>query len=159
MSSFQQRKFAVLFSLVAFWLTAALQAQEDGLSIWVWIIIFIILFGGIALWGYRDQRAAAGRSPEIRAAAQTQAPVGQPDDLTLIEGIGPKIAQSLRAGGITTFHQLADTGETRLREILEKDGIRLFDAETWPEQARLAAAGDYTALKTLQDNLRAGRQV
>jgi predicted flap endonuclease-1-like 5' DNA nuclease len=86
-------------------------------------------------------------------------PERTPDDLTIIEGIGPKIAAILQSAGIRTFDQLAATDVSRIREILDQDGLRLADPGSWGEQARLAAAGDQAGLKALQDRLNAGRQV
>jgi len=84
----------------------------------------------------------------------------KPDDLKRIEGIGPKIADILNAHGILAFSQLAATDVQRLQRILEEAGPRfqLADPESWPEQAKLAAAGDWTALASLQDRLKGGRR-
>jgi large subunit ribosomal protein L20 len=81
------------------------------------------------------------------------------DDLKLIEGIGPKIADILIAAGITTFRALADTSADRVREILAAAGDRykMHDPSSWALQSRLAAEGKMDALKTLQDELNAGR--
>lgn len=83
------------------------------------------------------------------------------DDLTRIEGIGPKISALLQAAGIRTFAQLAHTDVSRLQEILDAAGprFRLADPGTWPEQARLAAEGAWEALQALQDQLKGGRTV
>jgi len=82
-----------------------------------------------------------------------------PDDLEIIEGIGPKIAGLLKVAGITTFAQLAEADLGRLQEILQAAGLRrLADPSTWPEQAKLAAAGDWAALETLQGQLKGGRR-
>jgi len=83
-----------------------------------------------------------------------------PDDLKLIEGIGPKIAGVLAAAGITTFAQLAATDVSRLKQILAQAGLAaLADPATWPQQAALAAAGKLDELKVLQGQLKGGRQV
>ena len=82
-----------------------------------------------------------------------------PDDLKLIEGIGPKISGLLKDAGIVTFGQLAETYVERLQEILDAAEIRIADPSTWPEQARLAAAADMAALQALQDSLKGGRAV
>jgi len=81
------------------------------------------------------------------------------DDLAIVEGIGPKIASLFQAAGINTFAQLAATDVERLRQILREAGIRIADPTTWPEQARLAAAGEWDKLKALQDELKGGRRV
>jgi len=83
-----------------------------------------------------------------------------PDDLTKIEGIGPKIEQVLAAAGITTFAQLAATPVAQLRAILDAAGnrYRITDPTTWPDQAALAAAGDWAAFNELVGKLKAGRR-
>jgi predicted flap endonuclease-1-like 5' DNA nuclease len=82
-----------------------------------------------------------------------------PDDLKIIEGIGPKIEGILHDSGIKTFAELAAASVSQLEKIVRKDaGIRIAFPDTWPEQAKLAAAGDWTALETLQDELKGGRR-
>jgi hypothetical protein len=81
------------------------------------------------------------------------------DDLTRIAGIGPKISNVLRDAGIVSYGQLAMTDVDQLKQILADSGIRLADPGTWPEQARLAAAGDWDALDGLQGQLKGGRLV
>ena len=92
-------------------------------------------------------------------ASQT-APVikTKPDDLTIVEGIGPKIAVVLNTNGITTFAQLAKADPAAMQEMLKKSGGRFNMAkpETWPQQAELAASGNMDALKKLQDELHGG---
>ena len=82
-----------------------------------------------------------------------------PDDLKRIEGIGPKIASLLQDAGITTFAQLAAADVERLREILDAVNLRIANPTTWPEQAALAAAGDWEGLASLQGELKGGRRV
>jgi len=96
---------------------------------------------------------AETRGLEVEAAA--------PDDLLIVEGIGPKISDLLNQNGIYTFAQLAATSSERLRAILDAGGsrFRIADPGTWPMQALLARDGYLDALKTLQGTLRAGRRV
>lgn len=93
-------------------------------------------------------------------AAQAPLP-GAADDLKLIEGIGPKIASVLREAGIDTFARLAATDVDRLEAILQEADprlMRLADPGTWPEQAGLAAVGEWDALTELQGRLKGGRR-
>lgn len=96
--------------------------------------------------------------PEKSKAKKAAKESGQ-DDLVIIEGIGPKIAELLHADGINSFQSLADTSVEHLREILEKAGSRfkMHDPGTWPEQSKLAAEGQMDKLKELQDKLKAGK--
>ena len=66
----------------------------------------------------------------------------------------------LTAAGIVTFGDLAATETSRLAEILEQEpNLRMADPGTWPEQAALAAAGDWDAFKALTDELKGGKRV
>ena len=98
-------------------------------------------------------------APEPEATLETEE-AAEPDDLKRIEGIGPKISSVLQAAGIATFAQLAATDIDRLKQVLMEAGLAaLTNPTTWPEQARLAAAGDWDALEVLQGDLQGGRRV
>jgi predicted flap endonuclease-1-like 5' DNA nuclease len=99
--------------------------------------------------------AAHGDSQAVRAASASGAAA---DDLKLIEGIGPKIADLLHAHGIHTFAQLASTPPNQLEEILKAANLRIADPTTWPEQASLAAAGDWERFNQLVSSLKGGRR-
>ena len=96
----------------------------------------------------------------IIAEATFAAPkaAGKADDLTKIEGIGPKISGLFIAAGITTFAQLAKTPVSTLSDILHKAGSRYasHNPGTWPQQAQLAADGKWDELKALQVALDGG---
>lgn len=82
-----------------------------------------------------------------------------PDDLKIIEGIGPKIESLLNQANILTFKGLSETSSDRIKQILEAAGPRfqMHNTETWPKQAALAAAGKWEELKKWQDELDGGR--
>lgn len=81
------------------------------------------------------------------------------DDLKLIEGVGPKIADLLINAGIVTFADLAATPAEKVSEILSEAGSRFaaHNPATWAEQAELARDGKWDELKELQDKLNGGR--
>jgi predicted flap endonuclease-1-like 5' DNA nuclease len=81
------------------------------------------------------------------------------DNLEIVEGIGPKIAELLKAAGIDTWLALAESTADKIREILDGGGsaFQMHDPSTWPAQARLAENGDLDGLKKLQDELNAGK--
>jgi predicted flap endonuclease-1-like 5' DNA nuclease len=82
----------------------------------------------------------------------------RPDDLTLIEGIGPKIAAALVSAGVTTFARVAEMAPADLEAIVRGAGVRMVGkGESWPVQARLAADGKLAELKALQDKLKGGQ--
>ena len=66
--------------------------------------------------------------------------VAEPDDLTKIAGIGPKMAMALAASGITTFEQLAATALPDIRAAVTAAGMRLApSAPSWADQAKKLA--------------------
>jgi len=85
----------------------------------------------------------------------------EPQDLTKIEGIGPKIAEVLNAAGISNYGQLAGTDKARVKEILSEAGgkFAIHDSSTWSDQAQLAAEGKWEQLQKWQDILDGGKEV
>lgn len=109
------------------------------------------------------QEAVSAEAPAaVEAVRATEAVVTaavEPQDLTLIEGIGPKINQLLHAAGIQTFAQLAETGVEQLKAILEPAGLQFIDPGSWAEQARLVSEGKMEAFEQLTSQLKGGRKV
>lgn len=103
----------------------------------------------------QTSQAAQGTAEEAEAPAAPAAP----DDLIVIEGIGPRTSTIVTAAGITTFAQLADADVAHLRAALADAGIHTVDPSTWPDQARLAADGRWDELKELQGRIKHGRMV
>lgn len=81
------------------------------------------------------------------------------DDLKLIEGVGPKIANLLINAGIVTFADLAATSAEKVSEILSAAGSNFasHNPATWADQASLARDCKWDELKELQDRLNGGR--
>ncbi|MEO7325563.1 MAG: hypothetical protein ABIW82_12105 [Dokdonella sp.] len=77
------------------------------------------------------------------------------DDLTIIEGIGPKTDELLRANGIESFVQVAQLHVDDFLEILERGGpnFRLTNPATWAQQALLAAENRWADLKRAQNGM------
>jgi len=148
--------------LLAIQTTALLQAEEEQNFPWWLVILILAILMIIVIWALA-RNAKATEIPHVEHAHAERAPepvpTAAPDDLKLIEGIGPKISSLLNAAGIMTFAQLASTPVADLQAILDKAGLRLGDPATWPEQAALAAKGDLAGLQTLQDELKGGRRV
>lgn len=82
------------------------------------------------------------------------------DDLEIIEGIGPKIAELLNQAGVHRFYELARMRAEQIQQILDAAGanFKLARPDTWPEQAELAARNRWRALRSLQDALVAGNR-
>ena len=81
------------------------------------------------------------------------------NDLTAVEGIGPKISGLLQADGITTWRELANTKVERIQGVLDAAGKRykLADPSSWPKQAEMAADGRWDDLDEYQDFLQGGK--
>lgn len=75
------------------------------------------------------------------------------NDLTVIEGIGPKIRELFHNFDITTWTSLADTSVEKCQEVLSSGGKRfeIHRPDTWPMQAGLAVEGKWDELKKWQD--------
>lgn len=81
-----------------------------------------------------------------------------PNDLTVVEGIGPKINELFNQAGVTTFTELAQQTVPQMQKILNDAGPRykLAKPDTWAQQAALAAENKWSELKALQDKLSGG---
>jgi len=81
------------------------------------------------------------------------------DDLTVVEGIGPKIKELFHNHNITTWTALASCTVQKCQEILKSGGKRfeMHKPGTWPKQADLAAKGSWQELKDWQDQLDGGK--
>jgi len=82
----------------------------------------------------------------------------KPDDLTKIEGIGPKAAEALVANGVKTYAELAKADAEKVKEILTEASSTLahLDPTSWPKQAKMAADGKWDELKEWQDSVKGG---
>ncbi|MGB5436331.1 MAG: 30S ribosomal protein S2 [Maribacter sp.] len=80
------------------------------------------------------------------------------DDLTKIEGIGPKAAEAIVNAGIKTFAELSKADADKIKEILTEASSRMahLDPTSWPKQAKMAAEGKWDELKEWQDNAKGG---
>lgn len=94
----------------------------------------------------------------VAAATPAEAPRAQPDDLLVIEGIGPRVSTIVTAAGISSFAELAAADVERLRAILVDAGVKTVDPSTWPEQARIAAEGRWDELRELQRKIKNGKK-
>ncbi len=102
----------------------------------------------------KSEKKPAEAKPEKKAEAK---PVkAEKTDFTKIEGVGPKIAQTLTDAGIETFADLANKKPEEIQEVI-KDVRGSHDATTWPQQASLAAEGKWDELKQWQDELDGGK--
>jgi predicted flap endonuclease-1-like 5' DNA nuclease len=81
-----------------------------------------------------------------------------PNDLTVIEGIGPKINELFNKAGVSSFAQLSKQTVPQMQKILDDggDAYRLANPSTWAQQALLANENKWDELRKLQDSLTGG---
>jgi predicted flap endonuclease-1-like 5' DNA nuclease len=144
----------------------------SGLGCCFWWFVFGALLGWLASWllgrmlGKGTTEVVTAAAAPVRtsdgidyaAARAAGYLISGPDNLEIIEGIGPKIAHLMRSNGVVTFARLAGMSIPALQAILDKGGTRFSVAnpQTWAEQAALAAANRWADLRRLQDELDAG---
>lgn len=96
-------------------------------------------------------------TPEIKAtviafnAAAANAVFGKTikqDDLKVVEGIGPKIADMFHGAGIKTWKALSETSVAACQEVLNGGGERykVHDPASWPMQAKMCYEGKWKEL-------------
>lgn len=75
------------------------------------------------------------------------------DDLTVVEGIGPKIKGLFHNFDIDTWAKLGATSVEKCQEVLNSGGKRyeIHNPGSWPMQAKMAAQGKWAELKKWQD--------
>ena len=106
--------------------------------------------------------AAAAPPPrviDVGAARAAGFNLKHDDDLTIIEGIGPRIDDLLHANGVTSFAELSRLAVPEMLEILERGGphFQLANPGSWARQAALASENRWVELKRLQEELISGR--
>jgi predicted flap endonuclease-1-like 5' DNA nuclease len=134
-----------------------------------WMGVLYVVVGVVLLILLRAERtlaveAAAHARPAYSQAVRTISSANMqpdPEDLLIIEGIGPKSKEALNDAGILTFEQLAaKTPEELLRIVRDERGVQVVGnaTATWTKQARYIINGDMEGLKKYQEFLQAGRE-
>ncbi len=123
----------------------------DGSDVfWSWFLWLLAAFVLGLIIGWLLKQIFGGTSSE--------ADVKQ--DLTKVEGIGPKIEGLLNKKGIISYRQLSGTSKSFLEDMLVEAGPAFTTHRgmtgTWPAQAKLAELGEWDELKKWQDVLKGG---
>lgn len=87
----------------------------------------------------KEAKAEAAPKAEAETAVAAplfKAPKGEPDDLTVIKGIGPVAAKDLAEQGIITFAQLAKLTDKDVAKIDEHMPFSADQIKDWREQAK-----------------------
>ena len=86
-----------------------------------------------------EVKEEAPKAETKKAPVKKEATKG--DNLTKLDGVGPKLAEILNAAGINSYADLAGTSIEKMKEILEAAGSRYAskDPAPWIEQAKTLA--------------------
>ncbi len=81
------------------------------------------------------------------------------NDLTIVEGIGPKISELFNNHGINTWKELSEAALETCQRVLDNGGenYKIHDPGTWAEQAKMAYEGRWAELLKWQDELDGGK--
>ncbi|MUU79441.1 hypothetical protein [Winogradskyella endarachnes] len=81
------------------------------------------------------------------------------DDLTVVEGIGPKIQELFHNHDVKTWKALSECSVEKCQSVLTSGGDRfkMHKPGTWPKQAKLAYEGKWEELSNWQDQLDGGK--
>ncbi len=81
------------------------------------------------------------------------------NDLTVVEGIGPKIQGLFHAHDIKTWKALSECSVEKCQTVLDSGGERykIHRPGTWPKQAEMAHKGKWKDLSEWQDKLDGGK--
>jgi ribosomal protein L31 len=108
-----------------------------------------------------EEEAPAEEAPKPKAVAKpapkSKATDSTSDELTKIEGIGPKIAELLTSKGYGSFELLAKADVADLTTILEENSLGGHKADTWSKQSQMAFDGKWDELKTWQEEMDGGK--
>lgn len=106
----------------------------------------------------KEAPAAEATEKEAPSEAPKKEAKEGSDDLTKVEGIGPKGAEALIKAGVDSYEKLAKTKPEKIKEILTEASSRMahLDPTSWPKQAKMAAEGKWDELKDWQDKAKAG---
>lgn len=104
------------------------------------------------------EEAPVAEKPAPEPAKKAAAKKETADNLTKIEGIGPKAAEALTGAGIDSYTALAKAKPDAIKEILTEASSRLahLDPTTWPKQSKMAADGKWDELKAWQESAKGG---
>ncbi|WMI64214.1 hypothetical protein RBH94_09040 [Aestuariibaculum sp. YM273] len=123
----------------------------DGSDVfWSWFLWLLAAFVLGLIIGWLLKQIFGGTSSESDVK----------QDLTKVEGIGPKIEGLLNKKGIISYRQLSGTSKSFLEDMLVEAGPAFTTHRgmtgTWPAQAKLADLGEWDELKKWQDVLKGG---
>ncbi|MCF6349608.1 MAG: hypothetical protein L3J23_01075 [Flavobacteriaceae bacterium] len=150
----------------------------DGFWAWPWPLLLTFLLGALLGWllsklfsnnscencvSLQAELDACRANAKLKSTKKTvvvaKVDDSVKDDLTKIEGIGPKIAELLNNDGIWSWKQLSETTASNIQRVLDAAGpkYRVHDPETWSKQAGMASRAEWEKLEKWQDEHKGGK--
>ena len=131
--------------------------QESGANTsltWLLLValaffVLMVVVGWLTSKNKESMSEVAHEAHEEHAAPAAESKSA--DDLTKLEGIGPKVAKVLSDIGIVSFADLAGADATKVQETLNASGMQYMNPEGWIEQAKILAAGGETDFSRRSD--------
>ncbi|TFG78963.1 MAG: hypothetical protein E4H26_01110 [Flavobacteriales bacterium] len=104
-------------------------------------------------------KVTAVASFNAKAASAALGKKVKQDDLTIVEGIGPKIQQLFHTAGIKTWKTLSETSVAKCQNILTEAGSRfkVHQPGSWPMQAKMAHEDKWNDLAKWQEKHKHGK--
>ena len=136
------------------------EGPDASLTWLLWVVLAIFLVLVLVGWWVSRKK---GDQVEAQVEAKEDVPTTpkkekSADDLTKLEGVGPKVAKILTEAGYASFADLAKADPVEVDKVLDANKLQMLDSAGWIDQAKLAAAGDMEGLAKLQDELKGGRR-
>lgn len=124
----------------------------DGSDVfWPWFLWLLAAFLLGLLLGWLLKQLLGGTVAAVNSSKQ---------DLTKIEGIGPKIEGLLNNKGVNSYAQLSNCSHIFLEDMIKEAGPAFTThkgmTNTWPAQAKLADMNEWDELNKWQSVLKAG---
>jgi small subunit ribosomal protein S2 len=140
--------------------SGSLQDAGDTIG-WTWYLLLVLVVLALILgWIYQQskkQSKEVEKKAESRETESSKREVRE-DDLTRIEGIGPKVDKILKRAGIKSFDDLSSADPAEVKSVLNEAGLQMMSPEGWVEQAQLAAEEDWEGLQKLQGEMKGSRR-
>ena len=133
------------------------EGPNASLSWLLWVALGFFFLMVVVGWWTSSKKGEQVEAPK-EAHDAPKAEKKSADDLTKLEGVGPKVAKLLKEAGYASFSDLANADAAEVDKMLDANKLQMMDSAGWIEQAKLAAAGDMEGLAKLQDELKGGRR-
>ena len=105
-----------------------------------------------------ETKASGVKSFDVQSAVKHGIEISGPENIEIIEGIGPKIALIFRQNNLGTLHAIAASSEEHMHDLLARNEIKVANTPgTWALQAQLLVSHRWKDFIAYTDFLKDGR--